>query len=413
MRAKDFKLNVSVYFSSIFINFYLKRISKLQKIRIFYEIMEFIKILSYKFLHLIKGNRNFNFLLIGRDNVNWAIDKMRQNAKYFLDLININTTKNIFKASHILCVWNDRLLKPEYFWIFYLKKLLKFKLISIVTNPFISRMEDYEEWTIERFNKTNIRYLKKIVDLWVVPSQKLYSYLEKRGFKTFLLPLYISNKVFYPINKTKKEICENLNLDFNKIQNRVVIGTFQRDSSYADFEKPRWGKNPDGLINILKNIPKDKFVLLISSPRRHYIINQCKKNNIPFIFYGDISFIINKDDDLISNNHTLHEINQLYNLSDLYLVVSLLEGGPLAILEASLTKTLIFSTDVGMAPDFLHRDLIFTEDNYKMVEEYILKFKENQEKSNFYLEYNYKRTVNVLNNNNYKKLYRQLVNHKY
>ena len=42
-------------------------------------------------------------------------------------------------------------------------------------------------------------------------------------------------------------------------------------------------------------------------------------------------------------------VNKLYNILDLYLVTSRIEGGPQAILECALTKTPILSTDVGVA----------------------------------------------------------------
>ena len=47
-------------------------------------------------------------------------------------------------------------------------------------------------------------------------------------------------------------------------------------------------------------------------------------------------------------------MNKLYNLSDLYVVSSRSEGGPKAVLEAAFAGTMILSTGVGLAPDFLH-----------------------------------------------------------
>ena len=42
-------------------------------------------------------------------------------------------------------------------------------------------------------------------------------------------------------------------------------------------------------------------------------------------------------------------LNELYNILDLYLVTSRIEGGPQAILECAIIKTPIMSTDVGVA----------------------------------------------------------------
>ena len=53
------------------------------------------------------------------------------------------------------------------------------------------------------------------------------------------------------------------------------------------------------------------------------------------------------------------------------------------------------------------------EDDNKQIAEFIFKFKEHQEKINYYIDYNHKQTFNVLNNNIYKKFYRQLIDLKY
>jgi len=63
--------------------------------------------------------------------------------------------------------------------------------------------------------------------------------------------------------------------------------------------------------------------------------------------------IIEGKDDISTNNLPLQTINLLYNIVDLYLVTSKSEGGPKAIIEASLAKTPILATEVGMAPDLL------------------------------------------------------------
>ena len=102
---------------------------------------------------------------------------------------------------------------------------------------------------------------------------------------------------------------------------------------------------------------------MLAGPRRHYVINQCKKNNIPYIFIGNEDLINKNKDDIIENNLSLKKINLLYNLIDIYLVTSKSEGGPKAILEAAATKTLIFSTDVGLASDILHPSLIYKRKN--------------------------------------------------
>ena len=54
-----------------------------------------------------------------------------------------------------------------------------------------------------------------------------------------------------------------------------------------------------------------------------------------------------------------------YNILDLYLVSSRLEGGPQAILECAVSKTPIISTDVGVASEILHPNSIYSLDNFE------------------------------------------------
>ena len=59
------------------------------------------------------------------------------------------------------------------------------------------------------------------------------------------------------------------------------------------------------------------------------------------------------------------ELNELYNILNLYIVASRVEGGPQAILECALTKTPIISTDVGIASEILDKKSIFNMTNFQ------------------------------------------------
>ena len=51
----------------------------------------------------------------------------------------------------------------------------------------------------------------------------------------------------------------------------------------------------------------------------------------------------------------------MYNVLDLYIVSSRIEGGPQAILECAISKTPIVSTDVGIAGEVLHHQSIYND----------------------------------------------------
>jgi glycosyltransferase involved in cell wall biosynthesis len=57
-------------------------------------------------------------------------------------------------------------------------------------------------------------------------------------------------------------------------------------------------------------------------------------------------------------------MNELYNILDLYLITSRIEGGPQALVECGQTKTPVISTDVGIAKRILAPESIF---DYKTV----------------------------------------------
>ena len=58
----------------------------------------------------------------------------------------------------------------------------------------------------------------------------------------------------------------------------------------------------------------------------------------------------------------LESINKLYNILDLYIVSSRVEGGPQAILECAASKTPIISRDVGIASEVLNTKSLFDQD---------------------------------------------------
>ena len=57
-------------------------------------------------------------------------------------------------------------------------------------------------------------------------------------------------------------------------------------------------------------------------------------------------------------------LNELYNILDLYIVASRVEGGPQSILEAAATKTPLISTNVGIAEKILDSSSIYNMENF-------------------------------------------------
>ena len=90
--------------------------------------------------------------------------------------------------------------------------------------------------------------------------------------------------------------------------------------------------------------------MILTGKRRNYIIEELKKEKINFKYFEMAKF---------------NEINELYNILNLYIVSSRYEGGPQSILECGLTKTPIISTNVGIANEILDKLSIFDMSNFK------------------------------------------------
>lgn len=328
--------------------------------------------------------------VFGHDNVGWSIDKDRSNLLAFLEKSeNVRVTKNIFSADVYWFVWADLILSPKYFFIRLMQRVFGKKIIAWVTNDIIQSSKFLEK--------------KWPVDLFIAPSEKISSYLKEHSLPYVTIPFYVSPDEFHKLDLSHEEIARELNIDLSRIAGKKLIGSFQRDSEGGDLMKPKWQKNPELLIQILKTLPKEAFVLVLAGPRRHYLVKRCQEENIQYVFVGDKTFIDRREDDMFANNLGIPQMNLLYNLVDTYVVTSKSEGGPKAILEAGLTKTLICSTDVGFARDFLHPDLIYSEEDIVHVTDILSGHADPQS----YIDYNYQKARQAMDPNHYVALIKE------
>jgi glycosyltransferase involved in cell wall biosynthesis len=327
--------------------------------------------------------------ILGQEGTGWSIDKDRYYTQKAIEQIDgYEITNNIFKADIIYAIWWNK-LQSRSFKIFNF--IFKKKIIATITND-LSHQENLVKGLVNK------------VDMFVYASSKQKIVLESLGVKSQRLifnPFYVDENIFKSLNLSKEELSNSLNIDYKDIQNKVLIGSFQRDSLGSDLSKPKWQKDPNMLINIMKLLDKDKFVLLLAGPRRHYVIKQCKKYDIPYIFLGDESYILNNKDDISINSLATEQMPYLYNLIEVYIVSSKSEGGPKAIPESLLCKTKVISTDVGFSPDLLSPQYIYksSEDAVNQINE-LLKDKIVQESKvcDFYsFELFQKRIKNILN----------------
>jgi len=228
---------------------------------------------------------------------------------------------------------------------------LKHKLIVTSINHELFARKKYQ-W------QKPLLILDRITDYYHAPSRKIFRQLKPLVSKPVkILPYWIDLSLFYPLEDKL-----TLRKKFPLPADKIIIGSFQRDTESHDLKSPKLEKGPDILLKICRQLKKEIFVLL-AGPNRQYLIKRFQKHQIPFLYLGQIDY---------------YEMNFYYNLVDWYLVTSRYEAGPQAVFEAAATKTKILSTSVGSAADILHLNCLCRDPD-----EFVRKFHQEIDETEF------------------------------
>jgi glycosyltransferase involved in cell wall biosynthesis len=180
----------------------------------------------------------------------------------------------------------------------------------------------------------------KYVDIWHTSCQSTQNKMIAIGIpkdKIVVIPLGVDLGYFSNPTKHDKATLKN---KFQIPKNKIVIGSFQKDGNgWGEGLEPKLIKGPDIFCNVVEKLAKkyDIFVLL-TGPARGYVKNRLFKAGIPY-----------RHDFLENSNN----VSNYFKSSDLYMVTSREEGGPISILESMACGVPIISTKVGMAPDII------------------------------------------------------------
>lgn len=270
-------------------------------------------------------------IFLSEINENWIIDRLKNEWTEY----NPDITTN--KAKNADIIW---IISP-WVWGGIRKKQLKNK--KVVCSIYHLEDSDFTKDGLDNFYKRD-----EYIDTYHVISENTRKQLQELTKKQIIsIPFWLNQNIFYKINN-KKELRSKYNIN----DNSFVIGSFQRDTEGSDLKTPKLIKGPDRLLEIYEyfhKLKKDTLILL-SGKRRNFIINELEKRNIKYIYFEMVDF---------------RTLNELYNVLDLYIVASRIEGGPQAIMECAATKTPIISTNVGVAPEILSPESIFDMKNFK------------------------------------------------
>ncbi len=258
-------------------------------------------------------------------NESWVVDKLK---KEWIDSYSQFTTNKISNSD---IVW---IIAPWLWKKIPRRHLKRKKVICSIYHIDFSKFDENQE------NEFILR--DSYVDQYHVISEKTKHDLKKLTQKKIIsIPFWVNQNKFFSIENKA-----DLRSKFGFSEKDILIGSFQRDTEGSDLVSPKLIKGPDILFNILdkefKKNPNTKVVL--AGKRRQFIIGLLEKNNIPYKYFEMV------DED---------KLNLLYNILDLYIVSSRLEGGPQAIIECAISKTPIISTNVGVSPEILSSDSIF------------------------------------------------------
>lgn len=269
-------------------------------------------------------------IFINDVNEDWIVDRFKnewqENHK--------NTSVKSIKNSDI--VW---IISP---WTFksYNNRKLKNKIVLCTIHHL-----DIDNLTSNEYKK--FMYLDMYVDYYHVLSKKTKVTLQKlTNKKIFVHPFWVNNDIWY-----EKKNAKDLRLKYGFSNEEYLIGSFQRDTEGKDLTSPKLIKGPDVFVEIIKKyFDLKKTTVVLTGKRRQYIIKRLQECNINFKYFEMTNY---------------EDLNNLYNILNLYIVSSRLEGGPQQILECATVKTPVISTDVGIADQILSKKSIYTFEKFK------------------------------------------------
>lgn len=186
--------------------------------------------------------------------------------------------------------------------------------------------------------------LDRVTDAWQTCSTINQTYFRSLFRKpVHRLPYWVNTQLFFGRSPAERR---TLRERYGLPHNKKIYGSFQRDTE-ADRTTPKLEKGPDIFCDIIEQLNRSETFVLLSGPRRDYIIKRLTQKNIPYQYLGKVLY---------------SQMNDLYNMLDYYLVTARFEGGPQAVLECLASQTRLYSTPVGIA-DILPPAIVFNDAN--------------------------------------------------
>lgn len=290
-------------------------------------------------------------IYLNKLNESWVVDRFR------LDWYTNNSSISTEKINESNIIW----IVSPWTWRKISSKQLRNKMV--VCSIYHIDFDSFDDKEKKDFYKRD-----KFVDVYHVISSITKQQLELLTNKEIIsIPFWVDDNLWFE-HQNKNKLRDKYGLK----ENDFLIGSFQRDTEGSDLISPKLIKGPDIFLAIAKKMhEKNKNLkVILTGKRRQYLINNFEKYEIPFKYF-----------EMINSG----SLNELYNILDLYIVSSRVEGGPQAIMECAVSKVPIVSTNVGIAPEILSSKSLYTNEKdffdakadivyaYKKSKEYTLK----------------------------------------
>ena len=267
-------------------------------------------------------------IYLNKLNESWVVDRFR------LDWYTNNSSISTEKINESNIIW----IVSPWTWRKISSKQLRNKMV--VCSIYHIDFDSFDDKEKKDFYKRD-----KFVDVYHVISSITKQQLELLTNKEIIsIPFWVDDNLWFE-HQNKNKLRDKYGLK----ENDFLIGSFQRDTEGSDLISPKLIKGPDIFLAIAKKMhEKNKNLkVILTGKRRQYLINNFEKYESPFKYF-----------EMINSG----SLNELYNILDLYIVSSRVEGGPQAIMECAVSKVPIVSTNVGIAPEILSSKSLYTNE---------------------------------------------------
>ena len=199
---------------------------------------------------------------------------------------------------------------------------------------------------------------RQLVSLWIARSREAINQFASLGIQSKFAPYTFDPNIFHPLPQDNPET-NALIEKWSIPRDRYLIANFHRDTEGGKLQRPKLQKGPDAFLEIVTVLHQEgrKIHVLLAGPRRFYLRTQLAQRGVPFSFIGTET---NGRDDVAVNILSRSTLNLLYNIANLHLISSRWEGGPHSVLESAGAKCRVISTPVGIAPDVLEPECLYS-----------------------------------------------------